>query len=78
MRTPQTSRLCWLRWLVTVLVDFSPLSRRRLRNWRGRLLLLLPLGRGRGLLIGVDLEGGLERGMGEVQVGVRWQEVCHG
>ena len=29
-------------------------------------MLLLPLGRRRGLLIGVDLESGLERGMCEV------------
>ena len=42
------------------------------------MLLLLLLGRGRGLLIGVDLESGLERGMGEVQVRVGRQEVCHG
>lgn len=41
-------------------------------------MLLLPLGRRRGLLIGVDLKGGLERGMGEVQVRVWRQEVCHG
>ena len=41
-------------------------------------MLLLALGGRRGLLIGVDLEGGLEGGVGEVQVGVWRQEVCHG
>ena len=36
------------------------------------------LGRGREGLIGVDLEGGLERGVGEAKVAVGRHEVCHG
>ena len=78
MRTPQASWFGRVRGLVAVIVSFSPFSGRGLGTRRGRLRGRLLLGRGRGLLIGVDLEGGLERGMGEVQVGVRWQEVCHG
>ena len=62
-----------MRGLVTILVDFSSLSGRGLGHWSlgSLLLLLLRLGGGRWLLVWIDLEGGLEGGMGEVQVGVR-------
>ena len=45
---------------------------------RGRRWLLLLLGGRRRLLIGIDLEGGLQRGVGEVKVRMGRQEVCHG
>lgn len=77
MRTSQASRFRWMWCLVAVLVGFPTLPGRRLGDWSWGLRLLL-LGGRRRLLIWIDLEGRLERGMGKVQVGMGRQQVRHG